>query len=154
MSDFTLMSNGGTESLRCSSVGTMQGVAGSCLVCDVELVGVHYELWDQKRTLLCLTEVPIPVADLRQACSRLEAWATLPAAEQRLTPLIGAHALGKPLELDFGPRPGLRGDGRQTVTLRFRIGRFCGEFAYITDPSCIQDFCAGIRETLLEIPAL
>jgi hypothetical protein len=149
---FELLSNRGSESAQWS-VSEPRPEAGEHLSCDVRLRGQYYADGEHPEDLeFVARDLFVLTANLEQLVQLLRSWLDLSLPQQSRTPLDVSEELGgrfdNQLTLKLGRRADTLSGQNLVATLTYSLGRFCGEFSFVTDQSCLRIFCDGIRSAL------
>jgi len=152
---FELLSNRGSESARWVMSEPPQGTREH-LVCDVRLHGDYSGSEDSERLEFVARELSVPKANLERLAQLLRSWLDLPLQQQASTPLVASEELGgrfdNHLTLTLGRRSDTISGQNLVATLTYSLGRFVGEFSFVTDQSCLRIFCDGICSALSHEP--
>ena len=151
-----LRSNKGGELVRWELRSTSGHGDSLTLVCDLSLRASYWGQGSDPRDVsLTIHQLLIRRAALEDLEKHLRGWVELPMAALARTPLeYSADAGGlfdNHISLSFGPREDLIAERHPCVTLRYGLGKLAGEFAFVTDQSCIRDLCDGIRRCLATV---
>ena len=145
-----LSSNSGGETFTFEHCSTR----GSEVVVTVALVapssGGDYDL----DSTVITAQLPLSIIRLRGLLEAIETWLATDVSNAGL--LDGKHSLAAPdygvFDMSFGKRNDLVSAAEKpTVTLHYKFGRLNGEFAFVTDQSCLRDFSNDLQQLTSEI---
>jgi hypothetical protein len=142
---FSLLGNSGQHSV------TWEYDGAAPLVCRIVCLAPDWSCDPPTDHLAFSVQARLAGDLLERLVDHIDEWLALPIHEQRKHRLHGRFSLTNEitlLEVDFGERSDIVQDLKPTVTVRCRQGELDDEVCFLTDPSCLTHFVAGVRAWL------
>lgn len=124
------------------------------VVVSFTLVAPYWSCGDLDLESTVMTaELPLSKNRLSQLRLAIDAWLDADVSNADL--LNGKHQLAAAQDFTFDCLFGRRDDlissnDKPVVSIQYKLGKLCGEFALITDQSCLRDFAKGLRQLVDE----
>lgn len=124
-------------------------------LCQVMLIGSSWSNGTSAPVGADLGILHLSLIEVSVLAAELERWVGLPLDRLAREPLECEHDLAmaptSELRLRFGARPDTISDRKPVLTATFSVDSFKGELHFVTDPSCVAEFVADLRESLRAI---
>ena len=143
-----LRSNRGSESLSFRFLEQHDCGPDPGVDCEVVVCGSSWGDGSPRPIRADLGALHLSLVQFGALIGNLGDWLALPLADLATQPLrsVCPLAFSPPatFEIRFGSRQDTIDDGKPVVTIAWQIDSFGGEFHYVTDPSCLDEFAAGL----------
>jgi len=140
-----LSSNSGDERLELTPSGVIDGKAERSVICDIELIGKHWGCSDENPVKVIARQVPLPISAISAAIRDARSWLELPLVEQGRTPINMELNLSDHFTLALGLSDRLLVSQNFAATISLNLGTWKLETYYVTDQSCVSEFCDGLK---------
>ncbi len=152
MNSCILRSNDGCSYLRLDICSFADWASGKVSECNIELFGTHVGGDHDQDVSFRAEGVFLAVTQLQRLESESNRWLRLPFRKLAKSTFAGAYELAADKGTRIGLAFGRHNDDPSTlnlaVSIEFSIGSFEGNFDFVTDQSCLEQFRVVLNDVL------